>query len=74
MTHYGRKFVFGIQPMKPIVGAPEGRQRVRMRNTRVAWLHVRTADGFQHFLLEDLGDVWRAEAAHMQGKTIQLKH
>jgi hypothetical protein len=54
----GINVVYGIREPKLIVGAPEGRQRLRMRNNSPAKLFVRTADGIRQFVLQDLGDRW----------------
>lgn len=52
------RVVLGVQELKPIIGAPDGRQRIRMRNTAVAKLFVRDAIGIRCFILADCGTHW----------------
>lgn len=52
------KPVWAIQNPKPILGAPEGKQRLRMRHRCEARLFVKTADGIRCFVLQDCGDHW----------------
>lgn len=54
----GTNIVFGVRDPKPVVGAPEGRQRIRMRLKDAARLFVKTADGLRGFYLSDEGDSW----------------
>jgi hypothetical protein len=56
----GVKIVHGVREPKPIIGAPEGRQRLRMRSDSIAKLFVKTSDGIRQFVLEDCGQTWRA--------------
>ena len=58
MIQCGLKAVLGIRDLRPIVGAPEGKQRIRMRVNDFARLYVRTADGLRAFILTDNGDTW----------------
>ena len=53
------KIVWGVQPVRPIVGAPDGKQRIRLRPKSVATLFVKTADGIRQFYLEHDGENWR---------------
>jgi hypothetical protein len=63
----GINVVYGVKPLKPIFGAPEGRQRLRMRNTSPAKLFVKTATGIRCFILEDCGDRWFCNPRLEQG-------
>lgn len=64
----GKKVILGVRDPKPIFGAPEGKQRLRMRNDRAANLFVRTANGIRHFILEDCGDRWFCNPKLEQGR------
>ena len=63
----GIPIVFGVKNPKPIVGAPEGRQRLRMRNTQAAKLFVKTANGIRSFVLKEDGDHWAVALELEQG-------
>lgn len=63
----GKKVVCGVHPLKPIIGAPEGKQRLKMRNIGVAKLFVRTPSGIRSFELEDKGDHWLCGQQLAQG-------
>ena len=52
------KLVWGVCDSKPIVGAPHGRKRLRMRGNDAARLFVKSNGIIRHFVLEDLGDRW----------------
>ena len=54
---FGRKIVFGVQPVKRIL-APAGKWRLRLRRDYAARLYIKTADGIQWNHLEDRGDYW----------------
>ena len=52
-------FVWGIpDQIKPLLNAPEGRQRLRFRNRDVGRLFVLTPDGIRHFYIKVVGDHW----------------
>jgi hypothetical protein len=61
-SRYGLNLVFGVRDMRPIYGAPPGRQRLRMRNDEFASLFVKTHRGIRHFMLLDCGDHWKPHA------------
>jgi hypothetical protein len=63
----GPKFVFGIQELKPIIGAPDGRRKLVMRHNCIARFFVRSADGIRHYALEDRGDHWYCNPDWLQG-------
>ena len=65
----GERCVFGIQDPKKIIGAPEGRQRLRLRSNGFARLFVKTDDGIREFCLEDGGDHWRVGFETGRNKT-----
>lgn len=67
----GIKVDSGVREPKPIVGAPEGRQRLRMRNTSAARLFVKTSDGTRCFILLDDGDTWRVDEKMEQGRNLR---
>lgn len=67
----GKKVVFGVREPKPITGAPEGRQRLRMRNTSLARLFVKTDSGIRHFILEDKEDTWFCNPQMEQGRNVR---
>lgn len=68
----GMKVVYGVCEPKPIVGAPDGRQRLRMRSNGVARLFVKTPDGIRTFFLEDRGDTWFVNPRLEKGRTKTL--
>jgi hypothetical protein len=56
---FGPKLVFGVPVIiKPIVGLPPGKVKVRFRNTSVACVFIRGDYGIRQFYLEDKGDHW----------------
>ncbi len=67
------RVVFGVpKEIKPIVNAPAGKQRLRLRNKCAAQLFVKTLEGIRHFVLVDDGDVWRVDYALEQGRNKRL--
>jgi hypothetical protein len=68
----GMRAVLGVREPKPIFGAPEGKQRLRMRNTSAAKLFVKTPDGIRCFLLEDCGDRWFCNPKMELGRNIRF--
>lgn len=55
----GPKVVFGVpSEIKPIVDAPEGRQRLRFRNRDVACLFIKTPGGIRKFHIEERDGKW----------------
>lgn len=69
----GVRVVFGVRPAKPILGAPAGKQRLRMRNHDAARLFVRNETGIREFVLEDGGDAWWATPRMEQGANMRPK-
>ncbi len=67
----GVKAIFGMREPMPIVGAPEGRQRLRMRNNSAAKLFVKTTDGIRSWVLEDKGDHWFVNPRLEQGRNLR---
>ncbi len=64
--------VFGIpSQIKPIVGLPEGRARLRLRNDEFAMVFVRTSTGIRKFYISDVGGNWIAEIELGENRTIQ---
>lgn len=58
-THFGIKAVEGVPAsIKPIIGCPPGRRRLKFRNDSVARLFVRDEHGIREFWLRDNGDTW----------------
>ena len=72
-TMFGNLFaVFGVpQETKPIVGLPEGRARVRLRNEEFAQVFVKTSTGIRRFYISDVGRNWIAEIEIASNQTIQ---
>lgn len=62
----GIKVVFGVREQKPISCVPLGRTKLVMRNNTSAKLFVKTKSGIRVFMLEDLGDTWRAKESLLQ--------
>ena len=55
----GVKFVCGVpSDIKPIIGCPTGRRRLRFRKGSDARLYVRDEHGIREFWLRDNGDTW----------------
>ena len=73
MTSYGNLLgVFGIPgEIKPIVGLPEGRARLRLRNEDYVQVFVKTATGIRRFYVSDVGRNWIAEIEIESNQTIQ---
>ena len=64
--------VFGIpDEIKPIVGLPEGRARVRLRNEEFAQVFVKTPTGIRRFYISDVGLNWIAEIEIASNQTIR---
>jgi hypothetical protein len=55
----------------PIFGAPEGKQRLRMRNKHFAKLFIKTPNGIRCFILEDCGDRWFCNPKLEQGRNLR---
>lgn len=72
MVKGNTKIIFGVREPKPIVGAPEGRQRIRMRNKSFAKLFVKTSNGIRCFILQDGGDHWFVTPELEQGRNVRL--
>jgi len=53
-----KNLVFGIRPMLPLKGWPEGRVRVRLRATDFAWGYVKTPSGIRQFAIEVREGCW----------------
>ena len=68
---YGVKIVFGVREPKPIVGAPAGKQRLRMRNGCSASLFIKTADGIRNFSLVDMGETWFCDPTLEKGRNLR---
>lgn len=54
----GIRVVWGVRGPKPIIGAPAGKQRLRMRGREPAKLFIKTSDGIRCFHIKDEGDHW----------------
>ncbi len=54
-----KKIVWGIpESIKPIENPPDGRMRLKLRNTEAGRVFFKTKDGIQHFVLLDNGETW----------------
>ena len=69
----GRRIVFGVRPPLPIINAPPGRQRLKMRNKSAARLYVKTDSSIREFVLEDRGDHWFVDPKLEQGSNHKQK-
>lgn len=66
------KVIWGIPGIiKPIRNAPEGRQRIRLRNNKCAELFVKTPEGIRRFVLENKEDCWWVNPKLEQGRNIR---
>ena len=55
----GVKGVFGVpKELRPIVGAPEGKQRLRLRTAQFAEFYVKNDTGIRRFHLRDDTEHW----------------
>jgi hypothetical protein len=64
--------VLGIpSEIKPIVGLPEGRARLRLRREDFAQVFVKTPTGIRRFYISDVGRNWIAEIEIESNQTIQ---
>ena len=71
MIVLAEKLVFGIPDrVLPIVGLPEGRSRLRLRNTSFASVWVRTEEGIKLFMLLEKDKKWHA--VQEQGRNITI--
>lgn len=73
---YGKfRIVFGVPPViKEITGLPEGRCRLRLRNTDAAKVFIHTVNGIEKYALEDCGDTWKVRLDMRQGINRTLKN
>jgi hypothetical protein len=55
---FGTPLVYGVCDLKPIIGAPIGRKKIRMRPKVPALLFVSNGMGVRRFLLINAGDKW----------------
>ena len=53
-----KNLVFGIRLIMPLEGWPEGRIRIRLRNTGFASGYVKTPDGIREFAIEERDGRW----------------
>lgn len=67
----GIKGVFGVRPVKPIVGLPPGRARLRLRHGEYAKVVVKDTVGIRSFWIEDMGDEWMAFESAGANVTVQ---
>ena len=67
------RVIIGVREPKPIVGAPPGRQRLRMRYNRAVELFVKSAEGIRRFILEDRNDHWFCNPRLERGCNLNLK-
>lgn len=70
----GIKVVWGVpKEIKPIIGLPSGKVRLRLRNTSVGRVFVHTTEGIHHFVILDNGETWGL-MAQGRNQTITQKH
>ena len=67
----GEPHVFGVQKLKPLRGFPDGKVRIKMRNTAFAQIYIRTPEGIRQFVAKDCGDFW--QCSHEQGRNERRK-
>lgn len=71
-SHGGLFAIFGIPfEIKPIVGLPPGKARLRLRHDEFAEVFVRTATSIRRFYVSDVGRNWIAELEIDSNQTIQ---
>lgn len=49
---------YGITPILPLRGFPEGKTRIRMRSGELVKIRVRSADGIRSFVVEESEGAW----------------
>jgi hypothetical protein len=52
--------VFGVQEPLPLRGFPQGRYKIKMRNTDFARVFVRSKDGIREFCINEVNGYWEA--------------
>lgn len=70
----GTPIVFGIpKEIKPIIGSPEGRMRLRFRNTKAGRAYFKTPNGIREFVLKGLitDDHWEIDPMLEQGMNLR---
>lgn len=63
------RVIWGVKEPRPIVGAPPGKQRLRMTNKSFAKLFVWNGKSIREFILIDDGDIWRVDPKLEQRRT-----
>lgn len=58
MVAYGIPVVFGSQPLKPLLGFPPGKVRLRIRSRDCVKARVKTADGVREFVVKEEDGFW----------------
>lgn len=58
VIHGDSQAVFGIRERKPLKGFPEGRVKIRLRNTDFARAFVKTASGIRQFIVAEVDGFW----------------
>lgn len=67
----GNPIVCCINEPKPILGAPPGKQRLRMRNDQLTELFVLTQSGVRRFFIKDCGSHW--EPIYEMGRNMTVQ-
>lgn len=57
-TTYGANSPFGIQPIKPLRGFPDGRARIVIRQEDFVRVYVKTKTGIRGFYVRDVAGNW----------------
>lgn len=66
----GRQIAFGVGEPCALVGFPEGRTRVRMRNSEFVRVYVLTQHGIREFVPAVKNGEWHCEYDLEQGRNI----
>jgi hypothetical protein len=70
MITVGTPCVFGIQPIKPLIGFPEGKAKIRLRSNGLAKVFIKTPTGVRQFIPEEKDGSWHPRAEIGRNQTI----
>jgi len=62
--------VYGIQPVKPLIGFPEGKVKIRLRSNDFAKVFIKTQSGVRQFIPEEKDGAWHPRAELGRNQTI----
>lgn len=58
IIHGDSSAVWGVKERKPLKGFPEGRVKIRLRNTDFARAFVKTTSGIRQFIVAEVDGFW----------------